>query len=342
MILTMIIIFTPDHTQSQRDSVAAEAVRLGFDLNHSPGQERYVLGLIGDTSSADPNHFRAWPGVENVIRISSPYKLASRTAHPEGRLIRVHNSVFGGAKVPVIAGPCSVESLEGLDHIAQSLSSLGIKLLRGGAYKPRTSPYSFQGLGEEGLQHLAQMRERYDMGIVTEVMGENEVDTVCEYADLLQIGTRNMQNYRLLKRVGQANKPVLLKRGMSATIEEWLMAAEYIMSEGNHNVILCERGIRSFEPQLRGACDIGAMALAQELSSLPVILDPSHATGRSDIVPAVSLGGIAAGTNGLILEVHDHPERAHSDGAQSITPEVLESLLRKGRLVATALGRTLS
>jgi 3-deoxy-7-phosphoheptulonate synthase len=335
----MIAVMQEGATSEQIQRVVSYASEHGVRAHVSEGDMLTIVSLIGDTTRLDREQVAAIDGVERAERISAPYKLAARSAHPGRRTVRVHKTEFGGQGVPIIAGPCSVESREQFMDAAAHLSSLGIGLVRGGAFKPRTSPYSFQGLGEEGLAIMAEARERYDVGIVTEVMSENEVELVSSYADMLQIGTRNMANFRLLAAVGRQDKPVLLKRGIASTIEEWLLAAEYIMSEGNHNVVLCERGIKSFEPQLRGACDIGSLILARELSCLPVILDPSHATGKASLVTGAALAGIAADADGIIVEAHADPSRALSDAEQSITFAQAEQLLHSAVLVAAAVGR---
>jgi 3-deoxy-7-phosphoheptulonate synthase len=335
----MIAVMDRNVSQDQLDEIERYAGEYGVKLHVSRGVALTLVSFIGDTSQMDEHRVAAMNGVQRAERVSAPYKLAARSAHPQGLTVRVHDTVFGTDRVPIIAGPCSVESSEQLMGIARELSSMGVPLLRGGAFKPRTSPYSFQGMGEDGLKILAEARETYGMGIVTEVMSENEVDLVARYADLLQIGTRNMANFRLLAAVGAQDKPVLLKRGIASTIEEWLLAAEYIMSAGNHNVILCERGVKSFEPTLRAACDIGALIYARQLSCLPVILDPSHATGRASLVRQAALAGIAAGADGIIIEAHSDPARALSDAEQSVDLEEAARLMRDSAIVAQAVSR---
>jgi 3-deoxy-7-phosphoheptulonate synthase len=280
-------------------------------------------------------------GVDRVVPVLRPFKLASRDFKPEDSKISINGHVFGGNKIIIIAGPCSVESLEQMRETALAVRAAGAHLLRGGAFKPRTSPYSFQGLGEEGLKILAQVREETGLHVVTEVMSPEQVGLVCKYADVLQIGTRNMQNYALLNAVGQTNMPVLLKRGMMSTIEELLMSAEYIMSNGNHKVILCERGIRTFEKYTRNTLDINAVPVLKELTHLPVVVDPSHATGKWTLVKATSKAAVAAGADGLIIEVHPNPAEAASDGEQSLKPQRFAELMTEVGRVATAVGRSI-
>lgn len=312
---------------------------LGYRPHVSSGEERVIIGVVGNDRPLDPENFLSLSGVENVVPILQPYKMASRDFHPADTVIRVNDSLIGGPKVTFIAGPCSVESREQTFEVARQLREMGVKILRGGAFKPRTSPYSFQGMGEEALRILADVREELGMSIITEVMAPDEVALVARYADILQIGTRNMQNYRLLEEVGRQSKPVLIKRGMSSTIEELLLAAEYVLSQGNTQVILCERGIRTFEKATRSTFDINAIPVIKSVSHLPVIADPSHGTGRWDLVAPVSLGAVAAGADGLIIEVHSHPEQAKSDGGQSLRPDTCARLLEDLKRVAAAVGR---
>ncbi len=314
---------------------------LGYRPHVSSGSERVIIGIIGNDRPLDPEDFLSLGGVERVVPILHPYKLVSRDFKPADTVIRVNDALIGGNNVTVMAGPCSVESREQTFEVARQMRALGIKILRGGAFKPRTSPYSFQGLGEDALQILADVRSELGMSIVTEVMSPDEVPLVAEYADILQIGTRNMQNYRLLEEVGRQSKPALLKRGMSSTIEELLLAAEYILAQGNTQVILCERGIRTFEHATRSTFDLNAIPVLKSLTHLPVIADPSHGTGRWDLVTPVSLGAVAAGADGLIVEVHSHPEQALSDGGQSLRPDKCAILLENLKRVAEAVGRGL-
>lgn len=337
----MIIVMRPEATQEQIDNVIDYVERLGLGVHLSQGVERTVIGAIGDETRINRSSLEVLEGVEKVLPILKPFKLVSREFRNESTIVRVGEVAFGGPEVPIIAGPCSVESREQIMETAAAVKNAGARLLRGGAFKPRTSPYSFQGLEEEGLKLLAEAREVYGLPIVTEVMGTDTVDLVAHYADVLQIGARNMQNFNLLRAVGRTGKPVLLKRGMSATVEEWLMAAEYILSEGNFNVILCERGIRTFETATRFTLDLNAVPVVKELSHLPVIVDPSHGTGKWSLVTPMARAAIAAGADGLIVEVHPRPEEALSDGSQSLTPKHFAQLVDSVAPVATAVGRRL-
>lgn len=321
------------------DAVIARIEGLDYRAHVSSGDERTIIGVIGNDRPLDPEDFLSIPGVERAVPILKPYKLASRDFHDAQSTIRVGPADIGGRDVVFMAGPCSVESREQALETARPLAGLGVPVFRAGAFKPRTSPYSFQGLGESGLQILAEVREETGMAIVTEVMAEDEVELVARYADVLQIGTRNMQNYRLLEAVGEQPAPVLLKRGMSATIEELLLAAEYILSRGNERVMLCERGIRTYETATRGTFDLNAVPLLRGLTHLPVVVDPSHATGRWDLVEDVTLGAIAAGADAVLIEVHPDPANAMSDGGQSLKPEKFEHLFERAARVAAAIGR---
>jgi 3-deoxy-7-phosphoheptulonate synthase len=340
----MIIVMRMGADQHLIDAVLARVRALGLDPHPSAGQERVVIGVVG-IDRPDPDVFRAMAGVADVMPIRAPYKLASRDFHPEDSIVTIGSganaTLVGGDGIAVMAGPCSIESREQTFEVADQLAAQGVTILRGGAFKPRSSPYSFQGLGEEALKIMAEVRDTHGMSIITEVMGASEVDMVSHYADVLQLGTRNMQNYRLLEAVGRQPKPVLLKRGMSATIEELLLAAEYILSQGNTGVLLCERGIRTFETATRSTFDVNAVPVLKMLSHLPVIVDPSHATGRADLIAPISRAGVAAGADGLIIEVHAHPEAAASDGAQSLTPPVFGELLGGVERVAGAVDRSL-
>jgi 3-deoxy-7-phosphoheptulonate synthase len=315
---------------------------LGFKVHRVDGVTRTILGAIGDKRGIDPHRLAVLDGVEGVVEITKPYKLASREFNPDGTVVTVGDVQIGGADLAIIAGPCSVESEEQIAECARLVAQQGVRLLRGGAFKPRTSPYSFQGLGEAGLKMLRAAADRYGLYVVTEVLDTAHVEVVAHYADVLQIGARNMQNFALLKAVGRCGKPVLLKRGIAATLEEWLMAAEYILNEGNSRVILCERGIRTFSDHLRFTLDVGAVSVVKELSHLPVIVDPSHAAGiRTKVIP-LALAGIAAGADGLIVEVHHDPDKALCDGPQALLPEQFQKLLDEATLVAHALGRRLA
>ncbi|HEY6042226.1 MAG TPA: 3-deoxy-7-phosphoheptulonate synthase, partial [Anaerolineae bacterium] len=323
------------------DGVIRHIEELGFHAHVSRGQERTVIGLIGDERPLEPNTLELWAGVERVVRILHPFKLASRDFTPDNTLVHVNGATIGGKEIIVMAGPCSVESREQIMETAAAVKEAGARILRGGAYKPRTSPYAFQGLGLKGLELLREARDTYSLPIVTEVMSPQDVTLVAQYADILQIGARNMQNFALLRAVGEIQKPVLLKRGLSSTIEELLMSAEYILAQGNPRVMVCERGIRTFETATRNTFDINAIAVLKELTHLPVIADPSHGTGKWEYVTPVARAAIAAGADGLIVEVHPDPERALSDGAQSLKPERFASLMCDTRRIARALERTI-
>ncbi|MDQ5826857.1 MAG: 3-deoxy-7-phosphoheptulonate synthase [Chloroflexota bacterium] len=337
----MIVVMRMGAEAHEIGGVIQRIQELGFRPHVSSGAERVILGVIGNDRPLDPETFLSLSGVEKVVPILAPYKLASRDFKPTDTIIKVNDALIGGDSVTFIAGPCSVESREQTFEVARQLRDMGVKIMRAGAFKPRTSPYSFQGMGEEGLQILADVRESLGMSIITEVMAPDEVALVSRYADILQIGTRNMQNYRLLEEVGSCGRPVLLKRGMSSTIEELLLAAEYILANGNSQVMLCERGIRTFERATRSTFDLNAIPVLKQLSHLPVIADPSHGTGRWDLVGPVSLGAVAAGADGLIVEVHSHPELALSDGGQSLRPDKCRALLDDIRRVANAVGKGL-
>ncbi|MBN1218436.1 MAG: 3-deoxy-7-phosphoheptulonate synthase [Anaerolineae bacterium] len=337
----MIIIMKMNTVQQNIEAVVSRVEKAGFRTHLSVGEERTIIGVIGDERKLDRGAISRMEGVDRVVPVLRPFKLASRDFQPEDSKISINGHVFGDKKVIVMAGPCSVESLEQMRETAVAVKEAGAHLLRGGAFKPRTSPYSFQGMGEEGLKILAQVREETGLHVITEVMAPEQVDLIAQYADVLQIGTRNMQNYALLNAVGQSNKPVLLKRGMMSTIEELLMSAEYIMSNGNHKVILCERGIRTFEKYTRNTLDINAVPVLKELTHLPVVVDPSHATGKWTLVKAASKAAVAAGADGLIIEVHPNPAEALSDGEQSLKPHRFVELMSEVRRVAEAVGRTI-
>lgn len=337
----MVVVMQEGATEEQIQSVIVRLMRMGFDIHRSTGALQTVLGGVGSNPDFDTREIELLDGVQEVHRILAPYKLASRHFRPEGSIVQVGNGVaFGGPEVVMMAGPCSVESLEQIDAIAAVVARQGVRVLRGGAFKPRTSPYSFQGLGYKGLEYLREAADRYKLLVVSEVMDHTQIPTMLEYVDLLQVGTRNMQNFNLLKELGKVNKPVLLKRGISATVEEWLLSAEYIMSGGNYNVVLCERGIRTFENATRNTLDVSAIPLVHKLSHLPVIADPSHAMGRRDFVLPMARAAVAAGADGLLLEVHHEPEKALSDGPQALYPQQFEELVAELRLIAPAVGRT--
>jgi 3-deoxy-7-phosphoheptulonate synthase len=339
----MIIIMKHDASEQDLDHVVQVIEKLGYKAHLIRGVERTVVGAVGDErGKARLESLRTLPGVENVVPILKPFKLVGRQLKQENTVIDVSGVLIGGDEIQIMAGPCSVESREQVLEIAATIKEGGAKILRGGAFKPRTSPYSFQGLEEKGLEMLAEARERTGLKIVTEVMDPHTVELVARYADILQVGARNMQNFALLKTLGKINKPILLKRGMMSTIEEFLMSAEYILSEGNYNVILCERGIRTFETATRSTLDLNSIPLIKKLTHLPIIVDPSHATGRWDLVLPMSKASIAAGADGLMIEVHPHPEEAFSDGFQSLLPERYLSLMREIRPLVSAMNRTIS
>lgn len=337
----MIIIMKHKASEGQIDAVKVRIEKMGCKIHLSQGEEQTILGVIGDVRLVDDEQIGRMDGVDRLVRILRPFKLSSREFHPKDTVIKVGKIKIGGNQIVIMSGPCAVESREQLMETALAVKNAGAHLLRGGAFKPRSSPYSFQGLGEEGLRLLAEARELTGLPVVTEVMEPQMVPMVAEYADVIQIGTRNMQNYSLLQAVGKIKHPILLKRGMMSTIEELLMSAEYILSNGNENVMLCERGIRTFEPYTRNTLDISAVPVLKQLSHLPVIVDPSHATGKWDLVDPVSRASIAAGADGLIIEVHPRPEEALSDGAQSLKPEKFKNLMIALKPIAEAVGRSL-
>lgn len=335
----MIIIMKPNYTQEDLQKVVRRLEEHGLKAHISKGEHRTIVGAIGDERVLREVPFESMAGVESVMPILKPYKLVSREFKHENTIININGYSIGGKKIQIIAGPCAVEGREILEEIAKALRPLGVNFFRGGAFKPRTSPYSFQGLGKQALEYLARVREETGMLIVTELMDPRDAVLVAKYADILQIGTRNMQNFRLLTEVGNIEKPVLLKRGMSATIKEWLMSAEYIVSQGNDRVILCERGIRTFETETRNTLDLSAVPLLKKLTHLPVIVDPSHGVGRADLVPPMAKAAIAAGADGLLIEVHTRPEEALSDGSQSLTPQEFGRMMEELRWIAEAVGR---
>lgn len=334
------VIVMQDHAGKEDIDETVRRVReMGYGVNVSRGEERTVIGVLGDERQIEWEHLELLPGVERVVRILKPFKLASRDARPDNTIVRVGSVAIGGEAIVFIAGPCAVESREQIVETAKAVKQAGAHMLRGGAYKPRSSPYSFQGMAEEGLKLLAEARDATGLPVVTEVMAPEQVATVAQYADMLQIGARNMQNFPLLQEVGKCDHPVLLKRGISATVEEWLMAAEYLLSSGNSRVVLCERGIRTFETATRNTTDINAIPVVKRLSHLPVLVDPSHSTGKNEYIESVSRAAIAAGADGLLIEVHPHPEEALSDGAQSIRPADFTELVGHVRRIAAAVGR---
>jgi 3-deoxy-7-phosphoheptulonate synthase len=331
----MIVVMKANTPTEEIEKMAGKLKEMGFTPHTSQGENYFLFGLVGDTTKIDLRQIEANKNVERVLKVQHPFKLANKLFHPENTVIDVDGVKIGNGNIAIMAGPCSVESEEQLMSVARSVKASGAHILRGGAYKPRTSPYSFQGLGEEGLKILKKAKEETGMPIVTEVMCTEIFDVVEAYADILQIGARNMQNFPLLKRAGKSDKPVLLKRGMSATVEELLMSAEYIMAEGNAKVILCERGIRTFETYTRNTLDISAVPAIKTLSHLPIIVDPSHASGRWDMINPLSKAAVAVGTDGLMIEVHNDPENALSDGAQSLKPEKFEQLMKEISQIVT-------
>lgn len=338
----MIVVLRPDVTEEQIQHIVQKASALGLKAHISRGVERSIIGFIGPEDVLRVTPLEVFPGVESVMPVLSPYKLVSREFRKESSEIKIKEGVvIGGKKVVMIAGPCSVEDYDSLLAIAQQIKSAGAAILRGGAFKPRTSPYDFQGLGEEGLKIMKEVGKQTGLATITEVMDTRDVELIDRYVDIYQVGARNMQNFSLLKEVGKTKKPVVLKRGMSATVKEWLMSAEYIMSEGNPSVIFCERGIRTFETETRNTLDINAIPVIKEKSHLPVIVDPSHAVGRWGLVNSVSRAAVAAGADGLMVEVHHNPEEAKSDGAQSLLPKNFQRLVDDLRAVSQAVGRTM-
>ncbi|MBN1466092.1 3-deoxy-7-phosphoheptulonate synthase [candidate division KSB1 bacterium] len=335
----MVIVMRENATEQQIQDVTSKLHEFGLNVHKVVGTQRTILGAIGDVSNVDHRAFKLMDGVFEVHRISEPYKLAGRIFHAEDTIIRVGDAVFGGNEVTVIAGPCSIESAEQLLTIAKAVKAAGAKVLRGGAFKPRTSPYAFQGLGVDGLKLLKEVSIECKIPTVSEVMRESQLDLVAEYVDILQVGARNMQNFPLLIEIGKTRKPVLLKRGMSARIEELLMAAEYIMAGGNYQIILCERGIRTFENYTRNTLDLSAIPVVKKLSHLPIIADPSHGTGLRNKVAPMARAAVAAGADGLLIEVHHDPEHALSDGPQSLLPQQFVSLMEQVRMIASAIGR---
>jgi 3-deoxy-7-phosphoheptulonate synthase len=337
-----IIVLKRSATTADMEAITKKIESMGLTTNISKGTERTIVGVIGDTSKIPEEvtaSVQSMACVEDVMSIVKPYKLASRDFQKENTVIDVRGVKIGGKKIQVIAGPCAVENHKVLMGIADKVKEHGASFIRGGAYKPRTSPYSFQGLGEEGMKILAEARNRTGMPVVTELMDPRDLEKMMEYADIIQIGARNMQNFRLLLEVGMIDKPVLIKRGLSATIEEWLMAAEYVMSRGNHNVILCERGIRTFERATRNTLDLSAVPVLKKLTHLPVVVDPSHAVGKRDLVAPMARAAVAAGADGIMIEVHTCPEEAFSDGEQSLLPEQFAAMMAEIRIIAQAVGR---
>lgn len=335
----MLIVMKPDATQSDIERVIEIINHLGFKAHSMPGENRTAIGITGNKGAVDRTHFENLSGVADAIRVTKPYKLISKDLRPEKSVIKVGNAEIGGKELAMIAGPCAVETVDQVFTVAETVAKSGAKFFRGGAFKPRTSPYAFQGKGEDGLKILAEVRERYGLNIVTEAMDERGVDLVEKYGDCIQIGARNMQNFSLLKYVGKTRKPVLLKRGMSATLDEFLLAAEYVMSEGNYDVILCERGIRTFDTHARNTMDVSIVPAVKRLSHLPIIIDPSHASGHNYMVNPLARAGVAVGADGLIIEVHPCPEEALCDGAQAQTLAQYEELYKQVKSIHEILAK---
>jgi len=337
----MIIIMENSATDDQIQQIYERLIDQGFDIHRSTGSTHTVLGVVGKTELVDIRDYEILDGVHEVIRISEPYKLASRTFHPSDTIVKVGKAEIGSNKIALMAGPCAIESRDQIRKIAKMLNGTGTSILRGGAYKPRTSPYSFQGLGEEGLKYMREAADENGLAVVSEVMDRMDIIPALKYVDIIQVGARNMQNFALLKELGKVDKPILLKRGMSATLKELLMAAEYIMAGGNHNIMLCERGIRTFETYTRNTFDISAIPCLKELTHLPVIADPSHGIGIRNKVAPLARAAIAAGADGLIIEVHYDPDQAASDGAQTLFMDQYEKLVTELKIIATAVDRTI-
>ena len=338
----MLVVMQQGATEQQIQAAIDRLVEMGFDVHRSTGVIHTVLGGVGGKEEVDLGIFEVMDGVKEAHRIVSPYKLASRSFRPAGTVVRIGDVDVGGQRVVVMAGPCSVESRDQIERSAEIVARLGAQVIRGGAFKPRSSPYAFQGLGEDGLRMLREAADRNGLLVVSEVMDLTQIALVAQYADILQVGARNMQSFTLLRDLGRQRKPVLLKRGISATIEELLLSAEYILAGGNYDVILCERGIRTFETYTRNTMDISAIPVVKKLSHLPIIADPSHGTGRRDKVAPMARAAVAAGSDGLLVEVHPDPDRALSDGAQSLRPEQFEELMSQLRIIAPAVGRSMS
>ncbi|HEY2829024.1 MAG TPA: 3-deoxy-7-phosphoheptulonate synthase [Thermoanaerobaculia bacterium] len=337
----MVIVMEKHTAEANIERVTGVLIERGFDVHRSTGSEQTVLGVVGNVAEIDTREFELFDGVQEVVRISEPYKLTSRTWKKEKSVVRARGVDIGGDHVVVMAGPCTIENEHQLFETARRVARAGARVLRGGAYKPRTSPYAFQGMGVEGLKLLRAAGDEFDMAVVSEVMEISQIEKMLEYVDILQVGARNMQNYNLLSALGQVRRPILLKRGMSATIQEWLLAAEYIMSGGNYDIILCERGIRTFETYTRNTFDISAIPVIDKLSHLPIVGDPSHATGRRDKVAPVARAVVAAGADGLLIEVHHDPEKAVCDGPQSLYPDQFARLMDELRIIVPAVGRTI-
>lgn len=340
----MLIVMKSDATASEIERIVEVIDALGFRGHVLPGETRTAIGVTGNRGSVDPTHFENLPGVAEAIRVTKPYKLISRDLRPEKSVVKIGNATIGGSDLAIIAGPCAVESIDQVFAVAETVAASGAKFFRGGAFKPRTSPYAFQGMGEDGLKLLSEVREKFGLNIVTEAMDENGVDLVERYGDCIQIGARNMQNFSLLKYAGKTRKPVLLKRGLSATLDEFLLAAEYVMSEGNYDVVLCERGIRTFADHARNTMDLSVVPAVHRMTHLPIIVDPSHATGHNYLVNPLARAGVAVGADGLIIEVHPCPEEALCDGAQALTQiqylQLVQQVMKLHELVSDDVGES--
>ncbi|MGZ7079633.1 MAG: 3-deoxy-7-phosphoheptulonate synthase [Thermoanaerobaculia bacterium] len=338
----MVIVMQKHTSEENIERVVAELIQRGFDVHRSTGSDQTVLGVVGNIETIDTREFELFEGVQEAVRVSEPYKLSSRTWRPENTVVTARGvKIGGGDTVVMMAGPCTIESEHQLFETARRVARAGAKVLRGGAYKPRTSPYAFQGMGIEGLKLLRAAGDEFNLATVSEVMEISQIEKMLEYVDILQVGARNMQNYNLLTALGQVRKPILLKRGMSATIQEWLLASEYIMSGGNYEIILCERGIRTFETYTRNTLDISAIPVIQKISHLPIIADPSHAVGKRDKVMPLARAIVAAGADGLLIEVHHDPDKALCDGPQSLYPDQFARLMDELRIIVPAVGRTI-
>ena len=335
----MIVVMIEGASEAQVQAVVEKLIRLNFNVHRSTGVTHVVLGGVGPEDAVEPGEIAVMPGVMDCRRITSPYKLASRAFRPQGTTVRAGDIEIGGNSVVVMAGPCSVESEEQIEVSAKLVAEAGARVIRGGAFKPRSSPYSFQGMGEQGLKLMRAAADRNNLAVISEVMDSSQISLLAEYSDILQVGARNMQNFNLLRELAKLRKPVLLKRGIAATIEELLLSAEYLLSGGNYDVILCERGIRTFETYTRNTMDISAIPVLQKLTHLPVVADPSHGTGRRDLVLPMARAAIAAGADGILVEVHPDPDRALSDGAQSLKPEQFTEMMQQLRMIAPAIGR---
>jgi 3-deoxy-7-phosphoheptulonate synthase len=338
----MLILMQPEHTKAEMSAVLAKVRKLKLQPHVIPGKQSVAVGITGNSGALDPHLFDGMPGVREAVRVSRPYKLAGRDFQHEDTIVPIGGYRLGGPDLIVIAGPCAVETEEQMLRIAHAVKKAGAQMLRGGAFKPRTSPYAFQGLGKKGLQLLAKARKETGLPIVTEVLDQRSLDDVAKYADVLQVGARNMQNFALLKEIGKLRKPVMLKRGMSATLDEWLMSAEYLLAEGNKNVFLCERGIRAFSDHARNTLDLNVVPAVKEISHLPIFVDPSHATGVRARVAPMARAAVAAGAHGIMIEVHDRPDQALCDGPQALHPDDFAVLMRDLASIAAALGRRLA